>query len=75
MFYWPTSSNRFRLDAVVTSHVDDLVLAASRSWLDWMYGRFLKKFGKVKRQKLPFVNIGMHYDRTPKRGLMLMQKA
>ena len=33
----------------------------------------MKKFGKVKRQVLPFVNVGMEYSRTEIGGIALTQ--
>ena len=42
------------LDAMVTTHVDDLAIMAEEQWLDLRYGKLVKKFQKVTRQKLPF---------------------
>ena len=74
-FYWPDMSNHkeFDLIACVTIHVDDLVLAAKPWWLQRTYKQFVQKFGKVKRQVMPFVNIGMQYSRTPEGGVKLCQ--
>ena len=59
--------------AVATIHVDDIVVAASKEWLNWCYKCFVAKFGKLKRQELPFTNVGMEYSRTVEGGIALRQ--
>ena len=61
--------------AVSTIHVDDLVVAAKRACLENAYRHFLAKFGKLKRQSLPFTTVGMEDKRTADGGLMLTQVA
>ena len=49
--YWTGTSEqgRMQLVAVATIHVDDLVVAAKKAWLEAACKRFLAKFGKLKR--------------------------
>ncbi|OLQ14518.1 hypothetical protein AK812_SmicGene1358 [Symbiodinium microadriaticum] len=53
---WPTSS--------LTTHVDDLAARGKRTWLDNTFELMVKKFGKLTRQKLPFMHCGCKYSRT-----------
>ena len=48
-----------QLQAVATFHVDDLVVAAKKTWLQAACAKLHAKVGKVKRQELPFTNVGM----------------
>ena len=47
------------LVAITTVHVDDLFLAARRAFRDYLVGLLEQRFGKVKRQQLPFVHLGV----------------
>ena len=68
-FYWlDPKAPDCQFVAVCTIHVDDLVLAASKGWLETTYKAFVRKFEKVKRQTRPFTNIGMAYSRTDHGG-------
>ena len=67
-FLWKEASSEMSLDntlAMVTTHVDDLALTAPQEWLDEHYDRFVQKFKKVSRQKLPFDHCGCRYSATP----------
>lgn len=59
--------------AMLTTHVDDLALTATKEWLDEHYNKFVKKFGKVTRQQLPFDHCGCRYSKT-KDGFAIDQK-
>ena len=73
-FYWIDKNSKSQpLVAICTIHVDDLVLASNKKWMAETYDLFLKKFGNVKRQFLPFTNIGMEYSRTKLGGIKLTQ--
>jgi len=50
--------------AMATTHVDDIALTADMPWLDKMNQMFIKRFGKVTRQQLPFDHCGCHYEKT-----------
>ena len=45
--------------------MDDIALSGEQPWLDYMHQLFLKRFGKVTRQTLPFVHCGCKYEKTP----------
>ena len=64
-----------QLQALATIHVDDLVVAAKKTWLQAAYAKLPAKFGKVKRQELPFTNVGMEYSRLQDGGIQLRQVA
>ena len=49
--------------ALATTHVDDIALTADLPWLDKMNQMFVKRFGKVTRQQLPFDHCGCHYEK------------
>ena len=59
--------------AMVTTHVDDLAITGTPEWLDDAYDSFVKKFGKVTRQQLPFTHCGCEYLRTAD-GYMISQQ-
>ena len=61
------------LIAIVTVHVDDLMLAASRELRDRVAGILDRKFGKVKRSTLPFVYLGITHEQCGS-GLFLHQR-
>ena len=67
-FYWKKEENKCKtcdmanMTAMMTTHVDDLAITASRSWLEKHYGLFAQKFKKVTRQKLPFNHCGCRYS-------------
>ena len=54
--HWPKSS--------LTTHVDDLAARGKRLWLDSTFEQMLRKFGKLSRQKLPFMHCGCRYSRV-----------
>ena len=47
----------------MTLHVDDMAVAASKRWLDTIYAVLEQRFGKCKRQVLPFVHMGILYEK------------
>ena len=48
------------VEAMLTTHVDDLALTAPRKWLDEHYNKFVNKFKKVSRQSLPLRSLRTH---------------
>ena len=50
--------------AMATTHVDDIALTGTSTWLDEMNAKFIKRFGKVTRQQLPFDHCGCRYEKT-----------
>ena len=66
-FLWKRPSTTMSLDnveAMLTTHVDDLALTASSKWLNNNYDKFVQKFKKVSRQSLRFSHCGCTYRRT-----------
>ena len=61
LFYW-AGPPHFRTTSMVTTHVDDCGSAGKPEWLTKQYKLLLAKFGKVTRQKLPFVHCGVQYS-------------
>ena len=62
LFYWSEPPS-YRTKAMVTTHMDDCGSAGKAEWLTKQYNLLLAKFGKVTRQKLPFVHCGVQYSR------------
>eukprot|EP00438_Fugacium_kawagutii_P029807 Skav231475 [mRNA] locus=scaffold1100:530653:539709:- [translate_table: standard] len=62
---WRWKNDQGELIALCTTHVDDLAIAASPSWLKTHYEAFVQKFKKVSRQQLPFEHCGARYERLP----------
>ena len=52
------------IKAVLTTHVDDLAVVGKAYFLDELYGAMTKRFGKISRDKLPFVHSGSRYSQT-----------
>ena len=67
-FYWKKNEEKAKtcdmtnLVAMMTTHVDDLAITASKSWLEKHYVSFVQKFKKVTRQQLPFNHCGCRYS-------------
>jgi hypothetical protein len=62
-FLWKDKDSS--LTAMATTHVDDIALTGTTSWIDDMADNMVKRFKKVSRQKLPFDHCGCRYERTP----------
>ncbi|OLP96718.1 Acyl-CoA-binding domain-containing protein 6 [Symbiodinium microadriaticum] len=60
-FFWRDQKDRYI--AGVTTHVDDCGAVGKKRWLDEQYSLLMAKFGKVTRQKLPFMHCGVLYSR------------
>ena len=52
----------WELIIVLTIHVDDLLLAASRSNITWLQNILEKRFGKLKKRVLPFTHTGLQFE-------------
>ena len=58
--YWIMFVNgRWVVILVLTAHVDDLQVAGSRKMLNWLHTRLEDRFGKLKRQVLPYTHAGI----------------
>ncbi|CAL1138133.1 unnamed protein product [Cladocopium goreaui] len=62
-----------RLVAAATTHVDDIALTAPIKWMTNMYNAFVKRFGRVTRQQLPFTHCGCEYTKV-KNGYKISQQ-
>lgn len=73
---WYTKEEKMedrRLEALLTTHVDDLAIAAKQPWLDNLYNNMVAKFKKVSRQQLPFEHCGCEYALLPDGGFSIKQ--
>lgn len=58
--YWIMLVNgRWVVILAMTAHVDDLQVAGSRKKRDWLHGQLDDRFGKLKRQFLPYTHAGI----------------
>ena len=56
-----------------TIHVDDILAIGKQDMLDWARELLETRFGKVKRQKLPFTHTGILHSRLEDGGISLKQ--
>ena len=63
----------WELVIVFTVHVDDLLLAGSRSSLRWIKGILEQRFGELKEQRMPFTHTGLELEMVNKDCLRLHQ--
>ena len=73
LFIWRTAAPECKLEALLSTHVDDLASAAKQAFLDWIYDTLKKEFGDVTRQTLPFDHCGCRYERVDD-GYRMSQK-
>ena len=57
-----------------TIHVDDIIVLARALWLHWSLTKMEKRFGKIKRNGLPFTHMGMSYELLRPRHLFIHQR-
>ena len=55
-------------------HVDDLLLAATRKFLDFIAKKLGQKFGNPKRTSLPFLYLGMKHEMLSPGHLLVHQQ-
>ena len=65
-FYWKKENKKKvnsmnNMYAMIITHVDDLAVINTTTWLDEHYNKFVKRFQKVTRQQLPFDRCGHHF--------------
>ncbi len=58
-YYW---TEKGHVTVFCTVHIDDVLACASQDFLDDSRMKLEKRFGDVKRQKLPFTHIGIAYS-------------
>ena len=63
-WYWPAPKPGAWPLSSITTHVDDLAVEGFKQWLDEVFQRMVKKFGKLTRQTLPFSHCGCRYSST-----------
>ena len=72
-FFW--FDRNYDLEAIATAHVDDNGVGARPQWLNYAYDKFEKRFGQVKRQRLPFTHVGTTYSSDGKGGYYVDQRS
>lgn len=58
--------------AMATTHVDDIAMSVTPTWIQKMSEGFVKRFGKVTEQHLPFTHCGCDYIKVED-GYMVSQ--
>ncbi len=71
--FWWWKDQQGALQAVLTTHVDDIAVAGTQDFMDKTYKMLCSRFGKVALQKMPFTHCGCRYSRVPQ-GLKIDQQ-
>jgi hypothetical protein len=58
-YYWRYDGH---LQGEATAHVDDGNYSGSQEHLDWLRQQLEGRFGKVSRQQLPMIHVGLQYE-------------
>ncbi len=58
---------------MTTIHVDDLLVAGPPDMIEWLHEMLERRFGPTKRNKLPFVHLGVMHSLLPNKSLFLEQ--
>ena len=58
---------------MTTIHVDDLLVAGSPEMIEWLHEMLERRFGPTKRNKLPFLHLGVKHCLLPNKSLFLEQ--
>ena len=69
-YYWLED---YQLEAVVTIYVDDLLVAATDRFMTWALAELERRYGTIKRQKLPFTHTGILMSRLADGGILWQQ--
>eukprot|EP00435_Cladocopium_sp_Y103_P048511 s541_g14.t1 len=64
LFFWKSDHGAQGLQALITTHVDDLAVCSNRTFLNQQYKTMTAKYGKVSLQTLPFSHCGSRYSAT-----------
>ncbi|CAE7765903.1 RE2 [Symbiodinium sp. KB8] len=62
-WWWPSPTHGDWPRSSVSTHVDDLAVEGYQKWLDEIFEKMMKKFGKLTRQRLPFMHCGCRYSK------------
>ena len=54
------------LQAVLTTHVDDLAVVGKAEFKERLYSEMCKEFGKITKEKLPFSHCGCRLSLHPR---------
>ena len=63
-YHWKNPKASPSLQAVLTTHVDDLAVVGSPTFLNQLCGDMCKEFGKITKDCLPFAHCGCRYSKT-----------
>ncbi|CAE7280604.1 RE2, partial [Symbiodinium microadriaticum] len=64
-WWWPSPTHGQWPLSSISTHVDDLAVEGMQKWLDEIFEKMMQKFGKLTRQRLPFMHCGCRYSRIP----------
>ncbi|CAE7665697.1 unnamed protein product [Symbiodinium sp. CCMP2592] len=62
-WWWPSPTHGQWPKSSLSTHVDDLAVEGYQKWLDEVFDKMLAKFGKLTRQRLPFMHCGCRYSK------------
>ncbi len=71
--FWWWKDQHGALQAVLTTHVDDIAVAGTQGFMEKTYKMLCERFGKVALQRMPFTHCGCCYSRVPQ-GLKIDQQ-
>jgi len=71
--FWWWKDQQGALQAVLTTHVDDIAVAGTKEFMEKTYKMLCNRFGKVSLQEMPFTHCGCRYSRVPQ-GLKIDQQ-
>ena len=70
-WHWKDAEKNLR--AIITTHVDDIAVAADDQFMREQYAYLCKKFGKITVQEVPFTHCGCRYSKI-KNGYKIDQQ-
>jgi len=62
------------VELIVTIHVDDLLVTGTSAMMSWLHKKLESRFGKTKRETMPFVHLGVKHQLLPSGSLFLDQE-
>ena len=70
---WEIDGN-WQLVLIMTVHVDDLQITGSKVARNWIHKQLEGRFGKLKRQVMPYTHAGIQLERLSKNMIFLHQE-
>jgi hypothetical protein len=64
LFRTRTVHGQVTLDLIVTAHVDDLQISGCQAVRDELHWKLEQRFGKLKRQRTPYIHAGIELERV-----------